>query len=469
MHSIRGRLIISHIIPLLVVSPLIGLTIYYLLQTQRELTSLSGELTRQAQTVAQLAQTQPDIFTDVEQAQLFVEVFPTENPNFPAVRITILHPAGHPLASSVQPQIPENSSNFQLPDASAILAEREGYLRLQADLAHVVVPIVDAQDELLGLISLTTELDSVTARVPLLRSLLLGALVLELLLAMILGLLLAWYFERDLRAVTAAVANISFGQTLDTLPERGPSEFRELIRAYNVTIERLKTLESARRQLLANLVHELRRPLGAMQAAIQALSQGAGKDVEFRQELLEGMQAQINRLRPLLDNLAELHGQVLGSLELERTLTALTPWLRQVAIPWQAAAEEKELRWTMNVPNELPSLAVDADRLEQAVGNLLSNAVKYTPPGGMVQLVAEATDKNVIIRIRDTGPGIPTDEQSRIFIPFYRSHTESRFPQGMGLGLTIAHDIISAHGGQLELESVHNQGSEFIIYLPLSE
>jgi signal transduction histidine kinase len=206
-----------------------------------------------------------------------------------------------------------------------------------------------------------------------------------------------------------------------------------------------------------------------MQSAIQALSQGAGKDVEFRQELLEGMQAQIDRLRPLLDNLAELHGQVLGSLELERAPTALAPWLRQVAIPWQAATEQKEAHWVMDVPDDLPSLTVDADRLEQAVGNLLSNAVKYTPPEGIVRLKAEATNNDVIIRIGDTGPGIPADEQSLIFKPFYRSRTESRFPQGMGLGLTIAYDIISAHGGQLELESVRDQGSDFIIRLPISK
>jgi sensor histidine kinase regulating citrate/malate metabolism len=248
MRSIRGRLILSHIIPLLVVSPLIGLTIYYLLQTQHELTSLSGELTQQAQAVAQLARAQPDIFTDMEQAQLFVEVFPTENPDFPEVRITILQPGGRPLASSIQPQTSEGTSIFQLPDANVVLAEREGYLRLQAELANVIVPIVDAEDELLGLISLTTELDSVTARMPLVRNLLLGALVLELLLAMILGLFLAWYFERDLRAVTTAVANISFGQTLDLLPERGPSEFRELFRAYNMTVDPRISAPSIARQ-----------------------------------------------------------------------------------------------------------------------------------------------------------------------------------------------------------------------------
>jgi signal transduction histidine kinase len=110
---------------------------------------------------------------------------------------------------------------------------------------------------------------------------------------------------------------------------------------------------------------------------------------------------------------------------------------------------------------------LDPDRLAQVVGNLLSNAIKYTPQGGTVSLAAGAGADEVWIRISDTGPGISADEQARIFAPFYRSQLNRRFPQGMGLGLSIASSLVAAHGGRLELDSAPGQGSHFTVRLPL--
>jgi signal transduction histidine kinase len=122
------------------------------------------------------------------------------------------------------------------------------------------------------------------------------------------------------------------------------------------------------------------------------------------------------------------------------------------------------------VPDTLPSLEVDADRLAQALSNLLSNAIKYTSPAGAVSVDAgvEEDENAVWIRVSDTGPGIAPEEQERIFAPFYRSQADRRFPQGMGLGLSIAQALIAAHGGWLELESTPGMGSHFTIWIPLS-
>ncbi|MFQ5398357.1 MAG: sensor histidine kinase [Anaerolineae bacterium] len=465
MRKLRTRLILSHIIPLVIIAPLLGLTVYYLLLTQQQLTALSAELTQHAQLVAQLAQNRPDIWSDESQAKLFVEVFTTEEDPDPHVSITLLRPGGQTLATSQAAGLGETPM-LALPELGAILAEERGYLRVQADLANVLVPVVDAGHEVLGLVSLTAELDTVTARVPLVRNLLIVALVAELLLGTLVGLRLSLKFERDLQAMTTAVAGISSGHPLQRLPERGPAEFRALFQAYNRMVDRLKSLEDARHQLLANMVHELGRPLGALHAAVQALRQGGEEDPAFRQELLEGMEGQINRLRPLLDNLAELHGQLLGTLELNRQITPMADWLRRVAAPWQAAAREKGVQWRADIPDTLPMLSIDGDRLAQAVGNLLSNGIKYTPPGGTVRLFASATDAAVLISVSDTGPGITPEEQGQVFAPFYRSRSDTRFPQGIGLGLTIAHDIVAAHGGRLELTSERGAGSRFTITLP---
>jgi signal transduction histidine kinase len=106
--------------------------------------------------------------------------------------------------------------------------------------------------------------------------------------------------------------------------------------------------------------------------------------------------------------------------------------------------------------------------LAQAVGNLISNAIKYTPAGGIVSIGVESDPQTVRIQVTDTGPGIALDDQARIFEPFYRGQTARRFPQGMGLGLTIARDLVVAHGGHLDVTSIPNQGSQFTISLPIS-
>jgi two-component system sensor histidine kinase BaeS len=135
-------------------------------------------------------------------------------------------------------------------------------------------------------------------------------------------------------------------------------------------------------------------------------------------------------------------------------------------VTWQAAAVEKGLDWQVALDQHLPVLDVDPDQLGRAVGNLLSNAVKYTPAGGAVTVTAKMCGEAVCIEVADTGPGILPEEQSLIFEPFFRSERQRRFPQGLGLGLTIAREIITAHAGHLELSSVPGEGSRFTIALP---
>jgi signal transduction histidine kinase len=208
--------------------------------------------------------------------------------------------------------------------------------------------------------------------------------------------------------------------------------------------------------------------LGAFRSATQALLGRSGEDPALRWELLEGMDAEVDRLDRLLDDLAGLHEQVLGTLELNLEPTALGEWLAHTLPPWRESAQAKGLKWHATLPPDLPSVDVDPDRLAQVVGNLLSNAIKYTPPRGTVSLDAGVEGEEAWIRISDTGPGIAPEEQARIFAPFYRSQPGRRFPQGMGLGLNIAYALVAAHGGRLELDSTPGQGSHFTVRLPLS-
>jgi len=159
---------------------------------------------------------------------------------------------------------------------------------------------------------------------------------------------------------------------------------------------------------------------------------------------------------------------VLGGLEMKREPVVLSEWLPQVLVPWQAAAQEKRLHWAADIPEELPTIQVDPVRLAQVIGNLLSNAIKYTPAGREVRVEAGQENDVVIIRVSDEGPGIPLEEQEKIFAPFYRGEQRRRIKQGMGLGLTIARDLAVAHGGRIEVDSAPGAGSRFALYLPVN-
>jgi signal transduction histidine kinase len=158
----------------------------------------------------------------------------------------------------------------------------------------------------------------------------------------------------------------------------------------------------------------------------------------------------------------------LGTLEINRETVALSEWLPPLLLPWRAAALEKGLLWQASIPQDLPTTKLDPTRMAQVVGNLLSNAIKYTPSGGSIDILASSDDDSFWFTVVDNGPGIVPEEQEKVFEPFYRSTRERRFPQGLGLGLTIALDLVQAHDGQLSIESEPGTGSRFIVRLPLT-
>jgi signal transduction histidine kinase len=282
-----------------------------------------------------------------------------------------------------------------------------------------------------------------------------------------LGSYLAIRISRPLQRVTQAIYDLAQGNRHEPLEPQGAMEIRQLADAVNYLVEQLRGLEVARRHLLANLVHELGRPLGAIRSAIHALMRGAAHDELLLQELGQGMDEEALRMQKVLDDLARFHDQIIGNLELTYENLDLSTWLRIVLRPWEEAANEKKLQWLLKIPETLPSIRADSLRLAQAIGNLADNAIKYTPSGGRIEIEAAAEGENVLIRIKDNGSGITLEDQARIYEPFYRGEQGSRMKQGMGLGLSIARQIVEAHGGRLELDSEVGVGSEFRIILPV--
>ena len=460
--SLRNRLIFSHILPALLIIPLMGAAMVYVLETRLLLPTIYSNLAKEAKLMAEITQNQPVFWQNSEAAQALVNgAGPYLNGRFSLVTLD-----GRTLASSDTSQAVEGTPLIELPDMTNVHQGEVVELR-HGPLAEAIAPVYDLNGQEIGVIRMTTQVVTVSEEIYQLRYLLGFILLVAVLAGLGLGSYLAIGINRPIQHVTRSIQVLAQGNWQAHVEEKGPDEMRVLAGEVNALVDKLHSLEKARRQLLANLVHELGRPLGAIRSAILALLHGADKDAKLANDLLTGMDEETVRLQRLLEDLAGLHDQVLGKLELNRSPIQLNDWLVSTLSPWQAAARQKGLDWEVNVPPNLPVVMIDPDRMAQAIGNILSNAIKFTPAGGKVSTIVNFHDGQLSIQVADTGPGIPLNEQEKIFQPFIRGSQGRRIVEGMGLGLSIARDIVVAHGGEIKLESTPGAGSRFILQMPV--
>jgi two-component system, OmpR family, sensor histidine kinase BaeS len=470
LNSLRKRLILSHLLPPLIIIPLMGILLIYAVESFILLPTLTRELRGDALLIAEILSRRPETWQNPETA---ASALLSASPSLGG-RVMLLDRDGHLLASSDPAdaarlgEIPVIIDELT-PDQTAQPFTRTEYnTRLKGEAIDIIMPVLDSEQDLLGSVRITYLYDTVYEQLFQFRFLLGGILLVGLVLSAVIGYILALNISIPIQYVAEAIYDLATGQQQEPLPLSGPEEINLQITAVNFLVTRLNSLEKARRQLLANLVHELGRPLGAIRSGLQALMRGATQDPQLLDDLLTGMDEQVKRLQILLNDLAHLHDQVLGTLELDRQPLALSPWLRQTVMPWRHVAQDKNQNYVVIIPDNLPSFNADPNRLAQAVDNLVNNALKYTPQGGMITISASATEEEVVIRVSDDGPGITAEEQQAIFEPFFRGDQQRRIKQGMGLGLGIARELIIAHGGRLELISKPGKGSQFTIFIPRS-
>jgi two-component system phosphate regulon sensor histidine kinase PhoR len=233
-------------------------------------------------------------------------------------------------------------------------------------------------------------------------------------------------------------------------------------------ITELRKLERVRRDFVANVSHELKTPLTAIQGFAETLLAGAIDDPKNRVRFLEIILDHSRRLARLTDDLLRLSKMDADRLDLEVQRLGVTHFVESCVETAQRPAAEKDLRISVNLQERLPDIAADRRRLAEVLQNLLDNAIQYTSPGGQVMLSASADRGEVKFTVSDTGIGIPQADQPRIFERFYRvDAARSREVGGTGLGLAIAKHLVEAHGGRIWVESEVGQGSQFYFTVPI--
>jgi signal transduction histidine kinase len=302
------------------------------------------------------------------------------------------------------------------------------------------------------------------------RDALLEVLVSIALISMVIAAAVSWFSIGQalspLAAVTETALQISHTDDLSRrIPYHGPEkdEVGRLISAFNETLERLEHLFASQQRFLADVSHELRTPLTVIKGNVDLMRRMGSAD----DESLISIEDEADRLsRLVLDLLLETQAES-GKLPLYFAPVELDTLLLEVFKEMRVLARERvQLKLT-----EIDQIQVsgDRDRLKQVLINLVANAIKYTPQGGEVYLSLGRVGDRARLIVRDTGPGIPTEDLPHIFERFFRaekSRTRSKVG-GFGLGLSIAYWIVTHHGGRIEVDSAEGKGTTFCIWLPI--
>ena len=268
-------------------------------------------------------------------------------------------------------------------------------------------------------------------------------------------------FTRPMDDLIDAAGRIERGDYSATIPESGPRELRSVARAFNSMSARLKSSDEQRRSFLADVVHELRTPLSVIQGQAEGIADGVyAADAEHIAPIVDATRS----LEVLVEDLRALALTDTGSLALNREPVDPAELVDETVATFVAQAGEARVKLIPSAPSGLPVVDVDPARMRSAIGNVIANAIRHTPSGGSVSVSAVAADARLVISVTDTGEGIAPDLLPHVFERFVRGAGS----KGSGLGLAIAHDITTAHGGTIDVESTAGAGTTFRISLPIA-
>jgi two-component system, OmpR family, sensor histidine kinase BaeS len=296
------------------------------------------------------------------------------------------------------------------------------------------------------------------------RALLLGAGGAALI-ALLLGTVLAQTLVRPLRELTGATQAMAGGDLNQRVPVRSQDELGQLANAFNEMNRKLSQAQQQRRQMTADIAHDLRTPLSLILGHAEAMRDGV---LPADPEALAIVHDEARRLARLVEDLRLLSLSEAGELPLALGLVEPRQTLLHAAAAHQPAAEQQQITLTVQAASDLPPVWADGDRLAQVWHNLIANSLRHTPAGGQVWLRALSGDREVVFQVADTGPGIEPAALPHIFERFYRADgARRREDGGSGLGLAIARSIVVAHDGRIWAESELGQGTIVYVALPV--
>jgi signal transduction histidine kinase len=298
------------------------------------------------------------------------------------------------------------------------------------------------------------------------RSLLLATTV-AIAVALVLTFILSRRISSPIDILARATKQLGRGDLSQRVQYRDKGEVGILADAFNSMAAELERAEQLRRNLVADVAHELRTPLSNIKGYLEAIRDRVMKP---NAATIQSLTEETELLSRLVDELQELSLAEAGQLKLACQPEDLAGLLQQAVTLWQPKVAAKEISLSLNLPADLPLVNIDRQRVSQVLHNILENAMSHTPKGGAISVAATTQGDWVEVSVSDTGEGIPAEDLPNIFERFYRvDRSRARATGGSGLGLTIAKRLVEAHGGKITVESELGKGSRFAFTLPVAK
>jgi two-component system sensor histidine kinase BaeS len=283
--------------------------------------------------------------------------------------------------------------------------------------------------------------------------------------AILLGLILTWQLTDPLRKLKVAAQGIASGDLSTRVDIKSRDEIGDLGRAFNEMAEHLSRAEELRRNMTADIAHELRTPLAVIRGNLEAIADGVFPPTK---ENVSSIHREAVLLSRLVDDLQELALAEAGQLRIEPEETDVSSLIGRVLTKVTLRAQSEGISIVSDLAPDLPLVSVDSQRIEQVISNLLDNAIRHSPEGGTITVKASRVADGVQVDVVDQGLGLTPEERSLVFERFYRGDkTRSRATGGAGLGLAIVKQLVEAHGGRVWVESTQGEGATFSFTLPV--
>ncbi|MDQ0901836.1 cell wall metabolism sensor histidine kinase WalK [Paenibacillus sp. V4I7] len=285
--------------------------------------------------------------------------------------------------------------------------------------------------------------------------------------------------EKAIHAITEETTRISEGQFEGQVPQIGPAEFQRLADQFNrmtgklnESFQKLRTAEASRKELVANVSHDLRTPMASIQAFVEALQDDVIQDKETFARYLQTIRLETGRLNGLIQELFKLSQLDAGGTEFVPERYHVDHLLLDGLQSLAFQLEDKQLQVDVDLPDRLPQVAIMPQEMKRVLSNILDNAIRHSPVGGTIEIkVEQISEQYVQLYIQDHGQGIDEEDRSKVFDRFYRADpSRTRASGGAGLGLAIAKSIVHLHGGTIGVDSHvgdKGNGSRFWFTLPI--
>jgi two-component system sensor histidine kinase BaeS len=283
--------------------------------------------------------------------------------------------------------------------------------------------------------------------------------------ALLLGIFLARTISQPIKDLQEGTRRVARGQLGYRVTVRSGDEIGQLADSFNQMSADLARSKEVRRQMTADIAHDLGNPLSVIQGYSEALDEGK---LLGNSEIYQAIHQQASHLARLVADLRTLSLADAGQLDLQLQIVNPRDLLEHSVLVYFPQAEEQGVILRLDMPESLPDVRVDSDRIVQVLNNLLGNALRHTLPGGEIRVSAARDGEWLAINVQDTGTGIAAEDLPYVFDRFYRGD-KARSPSGeSGLGLAISRSIVEAHNGRISASSEPGQGAIFTIKLPLS-